>query len=138
MKTPKESTSPRTGPWAPPHRAFARQAALVGAHDLGPQDENLLLAHLQLLVGHPELVQQEAVAVGGAGGSWAVLRGLVSHGFPQLVQLILQLLVLRLQLLPLGGGPATLLSLPGVRAPFPGGLPPPPPSLITSLARLGS
>ena len=135
MKTPKESSSPRTSPRAPPHRALARQAALAGAHDLGPQDENLLLAHLQLLVGQPELAQQEAVAVGGAGGGGAALRGLVGHGFPQLVQLILQLLVLRLQLLPLEGGPERH---PGVRAPSPGGLPPPPPSFITCLAHLGS
>lgn len=91
---------------------------MVGTDDLGPQDEHLLLADLQLLVGQLELVQQEAVAVWGAGGG-VVLGGLDGHGFPQLIQVVLQLLIFRLQLLPLEDSPSETHHHPLTQGPLP-------------------
>lgn len=99
FKTPKthKNTSllaQETQPWLPsPYHVLASQSALVSIHDLGPEDQHLLFADLKLLIGQLELVQQKAVAVWGAGDG-VVLHGLVSDSFPQLIQVVLQLLVL--------------------------------------------
>lgn len=82
------------------YHVFPRLFLLGCLHDLRPEDEHLLLAHLQLLVGRFQLVQKKAVAVLHVVGG-VVLRGVVCDGLPQLIELIFQLLVLRLQLLPL-------------------------------------
>ena len=74
---------------------------LLGRTDnLGPEDEHFLLANIQLLIGRLELVEQQVVAVLQLIGG-AVLGGAVSDGLPEFVQVVLQLLVLRLQLLSL-------------------------------------
>lgn len=69
-------------------------------HNLCPQDEHLLLAHFQLLVGCFQLVQEQVVTVLDIVGG-VVLGCPVCNSYPQLIQFIFQLLVLRLQLLPL-------------------------------------
>lgn len=82
------------------YRVFPRVLLLGCLHNLRPEDEHLLLAHLQLLVGRFQLVQKQVVAVLHVVGG-VVLGGVVCDGLPQLIELIFQLLVLRLQLLPL-------------------------------------
>lgn len=87
-----QAAQPRL-PSPPPHHVLASQSTLVSVHDLGPEDQHLLFADLQLLIGQLELVQQEAVTVRGAMGG-VVLHGLVSNSFPQLIQVVLQFLIL--------------------------------------------
>lgn len=82
------------------YHVFPHLLLLGCLHDLRPEDEHLLLAHLQLLVGRFQLVQKEVVAVLHIVGG-VDLCGMVCNGLPQLIELIFQLLVLWLQLLPL-------------------------------------
>ena len=67
---------------------------------LGPEQNHLLLANIQLLIGLFQLVEQQLVALLKLIGCAAV-GGLVADVLPQLVQVVLQLLVLRFKLLPL-------------------------------------
>ncbi|PWA18858.1 hypothetical protein CCH79_00004840 [Gambusia affinis] len=74
---------------------------LLLADQLGPQDQHLLLADLQLLTGSVELIQEHLVSRrarrAGARGRTA------QQALPHLGQVVPQLLVLRLQLLTLRG-----------------------------------
>lgn len=70
---------------------------------LRPQDEDLFLASVQLLVCCFELTQQDVVAVLQFVGR-VVLGGTFGNSLPQLVQVVLQLFVLSFQLLPLWRG----------------------------------
>lgn len=75
--------------------------SLLGVGDyLRTQNEHLLLAHLQFLIGGLELAQQQVVALLQLVGVVALGRA-VRHCLTQLIQVILQLLVLRFKLLPL-------------------------------------
>ena len=67
---------------------------------LGPEQKHLLLAHIQLLIGRFQLSEQQLVALLKLIGR-AVIGNPVADGLPHLVQVVLQLLVLRFQLLPL-------------------------------------
>lgn len=69
------------------------------ADQLGAQDQNLLLADVQLLTGGVELVQEHLVSRGARGPR--VCSCITQQALPHLCQIVFQLLVLRLQLLTL-------------------------------------
>lgn len=88
----------------PLYREVVLLQKLRSADYLRAQNDDLLLASVQLLGGRFELTQQDVVAVLQFVGR-IVLGGAFGDGLPQLVQVVLQLFVLGFQLLPLWGRP---------------------------------
>lgn len=72
------------------------------ADQLGAQDQHLLLADVQLLAGGVQLLQEHLVR--GRARRCRAGRPVPQQALPHLSQVVLQLLVLRFQLLPLPGG----------------------------------